>query len=147
MKRSLIITALALIWFNASSQTSSIPKTPLSLIVGFYHELAAKPKDMERSLHAGKVFDKYFDKDYVEYGGTGNKRQDFNEFKAFITGTFKKLPNLDVSMEEIIADGDRVLTKIKLSDEKAGVEINYLALYYIKDGKIKNRYAYSDGGF
>lgn len=150
MKKTLIIlaTVVATTFGNkAVSQTNLFPKTPTSVVAGFYHELSLKPKDIERSANADKVFEKYFDKDYVEYGGKGNKRQNYNEFKAFITGTMKQLPNVDVTIEELVADGNMVVVKIKLKDEKAGVEINYLAMYFVQNGKLKNRYAYSDGGF
>ena len=147
MKKLFITLGFAFIGLSADAQTNSFPKTPLSVVIGFYHELSLKPKDAERSAYSGLIFEKYFDREYVEYGGKGNKRQNFNEFKKFITDTFKQLPDLDVILEEILSDGDRVVVKIKLREEKAGVEINYLAFYFIKDGKIKNRYAYSDGGF
>ncbi len=125
----------------------AFPKTPSAVVAGFYTELAQKPAKVERGKHAAKVFEKYFSPDYVEKGGNGNKVQNFSQFKAFVSGTFTQLPNLNVTLEEVIESGEYVTVKINLKDEQARMNINYLALYHVKDGKITSRYAYSDGAF
>ena len=132
---------------NAQNSGTLFPKTAAAVVGGFYHELALKPDNVSHTKHAAEVFDKYFSDSYQEIGGKGNKHQDFNQFRSFITTKFKQLPDLNVKVEELIESGNMVAVKIRLFDKKAGAEINYVALYYVKDGKIQARYAYSDGGF
>ena len=151
MKKFIVLTILLSAIFSIStaqnSKTFHFPATSASVVAGFYHELSEKPPGIPRSKHAATVFEKYFSNTYVEQGGKGNKVQTFEDFKAFVVGTFSQLPNLNVALEELVAVGNKVTVKIKLSDKAAGVEINYLALYHVENGKIQNRYAYSDGGF
>jgi hypothetical protein len=123
------------------------PKTAISVVTSFYHQLDLKPKGIERHKHISTVYDAHFNTSYTELGGIGNKAQNFQEFRTFLINTFTKLPNLNVIAEEFVASGNNVTVKVKLYDEIAGVEINYLTLYYVENGKILNRYAYSDGGF
>ncbi len=123
------------------------PKTAISVVTSFYHQLDLKPEDIERHKHISSVYDAHFNTSYSELGGMGNKTQNFQEFRTFLINTFTKLPNLNVKAEEFVSSGNNVTVKVKLYDEKAEVEINYLTLYYVEDGKILNRYAYSDGGF
>ena len=147
-KNLIIVFAVLCIAFTSNAQKSIFPKTAAAVVAGFYKELDEKPNNMSRIAHASKVFDKYFAKSYTEItGNKGMKTQNFREFKAFVTGTLKQLPKLDVTLEELIASGDMVTVKIKLSDKASGMVVNYLALYYVKDEKIQSRYAYSDGAF
>ncbi len=149
MKNLILVISLTLFSFVALSGQSqfNFPKTPSSIVSGFYNDLAKKPAKVNRGKHAAKVFDKYFSRDYLEKGGKGNKLQNFDEFKAFVSGTFTQLPNLNVNLEEIIESGEYVTVKINLNDKEAGIDINYLALYHVEEGKITSRYAYSDGAF
>ncbi len=151
MNKKSVLMSLAIICFaiiaNAQKTNVIFPKTPAAVVSGFYNDLSQKKDGIARETIASAAFDKYFDKSYTELGGKGNKAQNFDQFKAFVTGTFKQLPNLTVEVEELISSGDMVTVKIKLSDDKANVVINYLALYYVSNGKIKSRYAYSDGAF
>lgn len=125
----------------------NFPKTAISVVANFYYQLDLKPEGIERHKHISSVYDAHFDTSYLEVGGIGNKTQNFQEFKTFLINTFTKLPELNVKAEELVSSGDKVTVKVKLFDEKAGVEINYLTLYHVQNGKIMNRYAYSDGGF
>jgi predicted SnoaL-like aldol condensation-catalyzing enzyme len=150
MNTNKIILSIVILCFalTSNAQKSIFPKTASAVVVGFYKELGEKPNNISREVHASKVFDKYFSKSYTEI--TGNKGvviQNFKEFKAFVTGTLKALPKLDVEIEELVSDGNMVTVKIKLSDKGSGMIVNYLALYYVKDEKIQSRYAYSDGAF
>ena len=148
MKRVFSILSLSLMSVSMTqAQSFSFPKTPAAVVTGFYTELAQEPDNMSRGDHAAKVFDKYFSKNYKEQGGNGNKVQNFGEFRSFVSGTFGQLPDLDVILEEVIANGNHVTVKVKLQDLANGVVINYLALYNVDGEKIMDRYAYSDGAF
>ena len=125
----------------------NFPTTAIKVVSAFYHELSLKPAGIARHDYIANVYDKYFDTSYYQMGGTGNKIESFQDFKDFLIATFTKLPNLSVDAEELVAAGDKVTVKVKLHEKNAGVEINYLTLYHVENGKIMNRYAYSDGGF
>jgi len=148
---SSMVTALVFFASSALAQESDrdtfFPRTSSAVVLGYYHELAQKPTGISRGLHADRVFTKYFSKDYVEYGGKGTKRQTFKPFKEFVVGAFTAMPDLNVVIEEMISSGEKVAVKIKLFDEKSGTIINYVAIYYVENGQIKNRYWYSYGVF
>ena len=123
------------------------PKTPEAIVYGYYHELSQSPEGISRSEHAGKVFAKYYSKDYVEWAGKGTQKQTFKPFQEFVETVFTNLPDLQVYVEEIFASGDKVAVKIKLEDTASNTVINYVSLYHVDGDKITRRYAYSDGAF
>ncbi|MFK5981871.1 MAG: ester cyclase [Flavobacteriaceae bacterium] len=125
----------------------NFPKTAISTVANFYSQLGLKPQNIKRFEHIAQVYDAHFDPSFYQQGGEGNKLINFQEFKSFLTDTFTKLPDLNVKAETLVSSGDKVTVKVKLYDENAGVEINYLTLYHVENGKIMSRYAYSDGGF
>jgi len=125
----------------------NFPETAISTVANFYSQLDLKPLNVIRSEHIASVYDAHFDISFYQLGGMGNKLINFQEFKTFLTDTFTKLPELNVKVETLVSSGDKVTVKVKLYDKNAGVEINYLTLYHVENGKIISRYAYSDGGF
>ena len=150
--KNLILSAIAVFFFlqtNFAQTTRDhfFPRTAEAIVYGYYHELSQNPEGISRSIHAGQVFTKYFDKDYVEWAGKGTQQQTFKPFKQFVEKVFTDLPDLQVYVEEIFASGDKVAVKIKLEDKAANVLINYVSLYHVEGDKITRRYAYSDGAF
>lgn len=129
------------------STNFNFPQTGASIISKFYFELSLKPSNILRHEYVATVFDTYFDSSFYQMGGIGNEIISYQEFKDFLITTFTKIPNLNVVAEDLVATENKVTVKVKLFDKEAGVEINYLTLYHVENGKIMSRYAYSDGGF
>ena len=86
------------------------------------------------------------DRVYINWD-TGEQSEDLDQLKEFLPEMFKTVPNIISSVEEIIAEGDKVMVKINFKGTPVGefwgfppsgnsFNLNETFIFYLKDGKI-----------
>jgi predicted ester cyclase len=66
--------------------------------------------------------------------------------KQYLAAAFQRFPDIHVTIEDIVAEGDRVLVRNtwRATDQKAGHKIEFggIVIWRISGGKLAERWAY-----
>jgi steroid delta-isomerase-like uncharacterized protein len=103
--------------------------------------------------HSLKVFDDLMTTDYIQHDTTGDMSVD--DLKAYNTMNFSAFPDINFSIDDIIAEGDRVVTRLTISGTHKGelrgmpptgktATITGISIYRISEGKIAEGWVLSD---
>jgi hypothetical protein len=109
----------------------------------FYYEMNQKRGDLSLAEHQVRVMEQYFAPGFVGHGDPYNQDYGRDELKDFIRSQVSRYPNIWISVEDVITEGDKTLVRLRLS-EGGSLVTNYLALYVIEGGQIIERWTYGD---
>jgi steroid delta-isomerase-like uncharacterized protein len=101
------------------------------------------------------LYEEVFSPDSKQYMPPNAEPVSFEEFKPLAAETYKAFPLIDHRVEDIIAEGDKVVAKVLVhavhGGEFAGVpatgralEWTAIAIFQIKDGKVEARWELAD---
>jgi len=82
------------------------------------------------------VLDEFMAPDYVDHTNQLRGREDVKQFYA---GAFKDLPDLHRAIEDIIAEGDKVWVRFKITGTALTgkkVELESVTIFRLADGKV-----------
>ncbi|HEV8043489.1 MAG TPA: ester cyclase [Bryobacteraceae bacterium] len=69
--------------------------------------------------------------------------------KQYLAGAFQRFPDIHVTIEDIIAEGDRVVVRNtwRATDKTIGQKIEFggIVIWRIREGKLAERWAYLEG--
>ena len=113
----------------------------------FFEEAASQQKV--------ELIDEIFASDYVLHDPANPMVQDLESFKGFLMGHYAAFPDAKWTVEEVIAEGDRVVVRWTFSGTHQGellgipptgkqVSMSGISIYRIADGKIAEEWAVSD---
>ena len=92
--------------------------------------------------------DRNFSADYQEHGEDvpPGLPPGPNGPKQYLAAAFERFPDIHVTIEDIIAEGDRVVVRNtwRATDRQAGQKIEFggIVIWRIRDGKLAERWAY-----
>jgi predicted SnoaL-like aldol condensation-catalyzing enzyme len=95
-----------------------------------------------------EVADRNFASDYCEHGtdAPAGAPPGPNGPKAYLAEAFKRYPNLRVTIEDIMAEGDKVVVRNRwqATDAQTGAAIEFtgIVIWRIAGGKLAERWAY-----
>jgi steroid delta-isomerase-like uncharacterized protein len=109
-------------------------------------------------VNQGKVdlADELLDAGFVEQVRPGTLGVGLENFKAFVRQLAVAFPDLQVSVEDLVAEGDRVVARVNVSGTHQGefmgrvpatgrrVSFGGVDVFEIQDGKIRSRWNYRD---
>jgi steroid delta-isomerase-like uncharacterized protein len=113
----------------------------------------SRNKDLVRRTHAEvwsrgdmKAADEIYAQDFVAHWIGGPDTRGLENFKAFVADAHRRAPDLQETVEDIVAEGDRVVTRFNsrgtfASDpgepsKRKQVTMQEIAIHRIRDGKI-----------
>jgi predicted ester cyclase len=82
--------------------------------------------------------------DFYDHNGPGNKPTDAKGDEEMMLGMYKVMPDLRVTIEDMIAEGDKVMCRNVWRWKDAGgkkMEFRGFVLWRFEDGKIAERWA------
>ena len=83
--------------------------------------------------------------DYVEHGAMGDfEATDFEAIKANIAEILSGMPDIQVEITDLVAEGDRVVARFSQTSEAAGVDVSGAFIARIEDGRIAEMWDYTD---
>ena len=94
------------------------------------------------------VADRNFSKDYREHGTDAPAGADPgpNGPKTYLAAAFKRYPDLRVTIEDIVAEGDKVVVRNRWQATEAetgeAIEFTGVVIWRIVSGKLTERWAY-----
>jgi putative flavoprotein involved in K+ transport len=93
---------------------------------------------VEEMINQGdlSVADEVVDPGYVMYDRDGAREMGIEGYKANIEGLLDAFPDVQVTIEDIFAEEDRVVVRYTLSSEAAGVSIQGIHIARLADGLI-----------
>ena len=103
--------------------------------------MSEKNKNIVRSVNEAlnrkdlSVVDEFMAADYVD---NTNQLRGLDVVKRFYAGVFKDLPDFHSEIEDIIAEGDKVWTRLKITGTLSSgkkVEMTTVSMLHIVDGK------------
>ena len=105
--------------------------------------------------HNLAVFDKLYAPDFVEHMPVGPSAQSREEARQFLAGVFTALPDLRITIEEMIAEGDKVVARYTTTGTQTGdlmgipatgkqIKTTFFDILRFKDGKIAEHWFESD---
>ena len=103
--------------------------------------MSEKNKNIVRSVNEAlnrkdlSVVDEFMAADYVD---NTNQLRGLDVVKRFYAGVFKDLPDFHREIEDIIAEGDKVWTRLKITGTLSSgkkVEMTTVSMLHIVDGK------------
>jgi ketosteroid isomerase-like protein len=92
--------------------------------------------------------DRNFSADYQEHGTDvpPGLASGPNGPKQYLASAFQRFPDIHVTIEDIVAEGDRVVVRNtwRATDRQAGQKIEFggIVIWRIRDGKLAERWAY-----
>jgi predicted ester cyclase len=92
--------------------------------------------------------DRNFGADYQEHGSdvAAGLRAGPDGPKQYLTAAFQRFPDIHVTIEDIIAEGDRVVVRNtwRATDRTTGQKIEFsgIVIWRIREGKLAERWAY-----
>ena len=82
---------------------------------------------------------------YVEHGPMGDfEATDFDAIKANIAQIFSGMPDIQVEISDIVAEGELVVARYSETSEAAGVDISGAFIARMEDGRIAEMWDYTD---
>ena len=130
---------------EAVSEVSTMVNDSREVVLSLYRNLNEGPQGVSLAEHGVRVVEAHFAESFVGHGGPENHDYDLEGFKRILRSQFGKFPAVRNTVEEVMSEGAKTLVRIRLSDGQT--EVNYLALYLVRDGMIVERWAYGDGNF
>ena len=92
--------------------------------------------DVVEELFAPNAVEHRFDGDYVA--------EDHADLQAQIGGVFSGMPDLQLEIDDLIAEGDRVMVRFTQSSEAAGVNVSGVYIVRLEDGRIVEGWDHTD---
>jgi predicted ester cyclase len=85
------------------------------LVTRYIKEVPAAKGDVNKVL---AFMDKYFDPKFVEHFETGD--MNFEQYKQVAAALYKAFPNFDTTIEDILAEGDKVVARLTMRGTHKG---------------------------
>ena len=144
---SMLVILLVVLTACSSSGQQSDLETNKALARRFFEEVA--------SQHNPDLVDELFSEDYVLHDPGNPMVQDRETFKQFLTGHYAAFPDAKWTVEDVVAEGDRVVVRWTFTGTHQGellgipptgkqVSMSGITIYRVADGKIAEEWAVSD---
>lgn len=97
--------------------------------------------------------DEFLSPDFTDHGATGETNSGIEAFRGFISMATGAFPDLRVEVKDIVAEGDKVVTRIAAQGTHKGVLMEDIQptgknvswtgidIFEIKDGKVSTRWS------
>jgi len=150
MRRSLIILILLVALILGACQLA-----PTSGTVEQNKALARRVLEEAANQHKLELIDELLAPDYVLHDPANPMIQNRETFKQFLGGHYAAFPDIQWTIEDVVAEGDKVAIRWTLTGTHKGellgipptgkhVTMSGISIYRIAEGKIAEEWAVSD---
>lgn len=120
---------------------------PHDLVSSFYAQLNWECGNESRASWATQLMDHYFSSRFVGHGGKDNHDYSYSDFRSTVGDQFELNPNVQLRVKHFFGDENTMVIHVALENPGARHLYEYLALYKVVNGEIRERWAYGDRNF